>query len=292
MSKIKGLGRGLDARDVLPELFGELPEQESLVEGIRLSEIFPNPDQPRRIFSEEGLAQLAQSIEQNGVITPLTLRKTADGYQIIAGERRWRAARMAGLSSVPAIVLEVDAAQAFSLALVENLQREDLNPMEEADGYQTLINTMSLTQEQAAEQVGKSRSAVANSLRLLSLPESLRELVGEGLLSAGHARTLLPLGDEKTMQSAAKTVLEKGLSVRQTEALVKTLGREPQQKKEGELALYVKQLEREMSTACGHKIRIQHGKKRGKLTIEYYGNGDLDDICQALRAIPRTQQKG
>ena len=231
------------------------------------------------------LEELAQSIRENGIITPITLRKTGDTYQIIAGERRWRASRLAGLTEIPAIVLDVDENTAYALALIENLQREDLNPMEEAEGYRRLTQELGLTQEQAALRVGRSRPAVANALRLLSLPKSVEALLRDKQLSAGHARALLPLEREEVMLKAAQTILEQQLSVRQTEALVKQLQKQPSDKPEKTPDIYVQDLERAMAAFTGHKITIKHGEKKGKITIEYYGNEDLEAVCEALKGI-------
>ena len=283
MAKGKGLGRGLDA------LFAEELPAQNVPSGIRLSEIEPNPRQPRQDFDPLALEELAQSIRENGVITPITLRKTGETYQIIAGERRWRASRLAGLTEIPAIVLDVDEQTAYALALIENLQREDLNPMEEAEGYRRLTEELGLTQEQAALRVGKSRPAVANALRLLGLPDSVALLLREKHLSAGHARALLPLEREEVMLKAAQTILEQQLSVRETELLVKKLQKNPEEKPEKQPDIYVQDLERAMEAITGHKISIKHGAKKGKITIEYYGNEDLEAVCDALKGI-RTEK--
>ena len=280
MAKGKGLGRGLDA--LIPT---EANDPSKAPVGVRLSDIEPNPRQPRQDFDAAALEELAQSIRENGVITPITLRKTGDTYQIIAGERRWRASRMAGLHEIPAIVLDVDEQTGYALALIENLQREDLNPMEEAEGYRRLIQELGLTQEQAAQRVGVSRPAVANALRLLNLPVSVSALLREKTLSAGHARALLPLETPERMEQAAAVILEQQLSVRQTEVLVKQLLKAPRQAREKAPDIYVRDLERSMSALTGHKITIRHGAKKGTLTIEYYGNDDLDAVCQALRSV-------
>ena len=279
MAKGKGLGRGLEA--IFAE---EVPVQNTPV-GIRLSEIEPNPRQPRQDFDPAALEDLAQSIRENGIITPITLRKTGDTYQIIAGERRWRASRLAGLHEIPAIVLDVDEQTAYALALIENLQREDLNPMEEAEGYRRLTQELGLTQEQAAQRVGISRPAVANALRLLTLPKAVAGLLRDKQLSAGHARALLPLEREEVMLKAAQTIIEQQLSVRQTEALVKQLQKAPVDKPEKTPDIYVEQLERDMSSLTAHSITIKHGAKKGKITIEYYGNEDLEAVCEALKGI-------
>lgn len=280
MAKGKGLGRGLDA--LIPT---EASDPAKTPVGVRLSDIEPNPRQPRQDFDAASLEDLAQSIRENGVITPITLRRTGDTYQIIAGERRWRASRMAGLHEIPAIVLDVDEQTGYALALIENLQREDLNPMEEAEGYRRLTQELGLTQELAAQRVGVSRPAVANALRLLNLPVSISALLREKKLSAGHARALLPLEKPERMELAANAVLEQQLSVRQTEALVKQLMKAPRQAVEKAPDIYVRDLERSMSSLTGHKITIRHGAKKGTLTIEYYGNDDLDAVCQALRSV-------
>ena len=282
MAKAKGLGRGLDA------LLGELPIEDARPSGIRLSQIEPNPRQPRQDFDPEALGELAQSIRENGVITPITLRKTGDTYQIIAGERRWRAARLAGLHEIPAVVLDVDENTAYALALIENLQREDLNPMEEAEGYRRLTEELGLTQEQAAQRVGISRPAVANALRLLSLPGSIARLLRDKRLSAGHARALLPLEQEAKMAKAAAIIEEQQLSVRQTEALVKRMLRESPEREDKPVDIYVADLERTMASLTGHKVLIRHGAKKGKVIVEYYGNEDLEAVCEALKNIKQS----
>ena len=281
MAKAKGLGRGLDA------LFGDEQASAAAPQGIRLSDIEPNPRQPRQDFDPAALEELAQSIRENGVITPITLRKTGDTYQIIAGERRWRASRMAGLHEIPAVVLDVDENTAYALALIENLQREDLNPMEEAEGYRRLTQELGLTQEQAARRVGISRPAVANALRLLSLPKAVAALLRDKEISAGHARALLPLEDPERMEQAAKTVIGQQLSVRQTELLVKRLLSQPKDAPEKQPDIYVADLERAMEALTGHRIAIQPGAKKGRVVIEYYGNEDLEAVCDALKSIKK-----
>ena len=281
MAKAKGLGRGLDA------LFGDEQASSAAPQGIRLSDIEPNPRQPRQDFDPAALEELAQSIRENGVITPITLRKTGDTYQIIAGERRWRASRMAGLHEIPAVVLDVDENTAYALALIENLQREDLNPMEEAEGYRRLTQELGLTQEQAARRVGISRPAVANALRLLSLPKAVAALLRDKEISAGHARALLPLEDPERMEQAAKTVIGQQLSVRQTELLVKCLLSQPKDAPEKQPDIYVADLERAMEALTGHRIAIQPGAKKGRVVIEYYGNEDLEAVCDALKSIKK-----
>ncbi len=284
MTPGKGLGKGLTA------LFGEEINQDDSLRTLKLRDVEPNPNQPRREFDPAALEELAESIRQNGIITPITVRKVDSCYQIIAGERRWRASRMAGLEEIPAYVLEVDEREAYQYALVENLQRQDLNPIEEALGYRRLMEDYDYSQEKAGEKVGRSRPYIANALRLLSLPQLICEMIASGALSAGHGRALVVLDEQKAME-AAKTILEKDLSVRETEALVKRLQEEvPEEeetKKEDAVAMYVRELERSLATSTGHKISIKHGRKKGKLTIEYYGNDDLDKICAALNKIEK-----
>ena len=289
--KPSGLGRGLGALlgdDVLkPEAAGNLY--------LPISQVESYSAQPRKLFDEDALAELADSIREHGVIQPLTVRKLASGYyQIIAGERRWRAARMAGLTEVPAVVIEADDQKAAELALVENLQREDLNPMEEAAGYQSLIQTYHMTQEEAARRVGKSRSAVANAMRLLGLQPGVRKLVEEGTLSAGHARALLPLSPA-LQTKAAEAVVQSQLSVRQTEALAKRMLAEP--KEEPELPEppkevdYAAEAQQSLSSRLGRGVRIVTGRKKGRIELEYYGLDDLNDLLEAL-ALLKTNRKG
>ena len=291
--KPSGLGRGLGALlgdDVLkPEAAGNLY--------LPISQVENYSAQPRKLFDEAALAELADSIREHGVIQPLTVRKLASGYyQIIAGERRWRAARMAGLTEVPAVVIEADDQKAAELALVENLQREDLNPMEEAAGYQALIQTYHMTQEEAAQRVGKSRSAVANAMRLLGLQPAVRKLVEEGSLSAGHARALLPLSPA-LQEQAAETVMQGQLSVRQTEALVKKLSLEPEEEEPlMEEAIpqevdYAKEAQVSLASKLGRGVRIVTGRKKGRIELEYYGVDDLNDLLDAL-ALLKMKQKG
>ena len=288
--KPSGLGRGLGALlgdDVLkPEAAGSLH--------LPISQVESCSAQPRKIFDEAALAELAESIREHGVIQPLTVRKLASGYyQIIAGERRWRAARLGGLTEVPAVVIDADDKKAAELALVENLQREDLNPMEEAAGFQSLIQTYHMTQEEAAQRVGKSRSAVANAMRLLGLQSSVRKLVEENQLSAGHARALLPLSPT-LQEKAAAMVLQGQLSVRQTEALVKRLSAEPEEPEEPEIPEgpdYAAEAQQSLASKLGRGVRIVTGRKKGRIELEYYGLDDLNDLLEAL-ALLRTTRKG
>ena len=285
----RGLGRGLGA------LLGDAALQTESADSLYLpiSQVESCAGQPRKHFDDAALADLADSIREHGIIQPLTVRKLASGYyQIIAGERRWRAARMVGLSEVPAIVIEADDRKAMELALIENLQREDLNPIEEAEGYKTLIETYHMTQEDAAATVGKSRPAVANAMRLLTLDESVREAVKDGRLSAGHARALLPLPAAR-QREAAETIAAQGLSVRQTEALVKRLSNPKEERKPTNDELiaesYGRLAAQELSDKIGRTCRIVSGKKKGRIELDYYGIDDLNDLLEALAAIKRRK---
>ena len=282
--KKSGLGKGLDALflDNAPE---ETEESGSLT--VRLSEIEPNRGQPRRNFDENALAELADSIREHGIIQPLLVRKMeTGGYQLIAGERRWRAARMIGLDEVPVVVREMSETEVLELALIENLQREDLNPLEEAAGYQELMSTYGLTQEQVSKRVGKSRSAVANALRILNLPEQVRPLVVSGDLSMGHARALLGLSDTEELIRLAKMAADKGLSVREVERLVAKLKAAPseeEEKKTDELLHYYKEMQLAMNEELGRKVKITaRTDGKGVLQIAFFDKEDLQSIAERL----------
>ncbi|MCU6751375.1 Probable chromosome-partitioning protein parB [uncultured Oscillibacter sp.] len=257
-----------------------------------ISQVESCSSQPRKHFDEASLAELADSIREHGIIQPLTVRKLASGYyQIIAGERRWRAARLAGLQEVPVIVMEADDRKAAELAMIENLQREDLNPIEEAAGFQSLMETYHMTQAEAASRVGKSRSAVANALRLLSLTPPVAKLVEEGKLSAGHARALLPLSPA-LQENAAGAVISGGLSVRQTEALAKRLSLEKPEKAPAPKGIdYAAEAQKELSSKLGRGVRIVTGRKKGRIELEYYGIDDLNDLLEALAMLRAKQTK-
>ena len=284
--KEKGMGKGLGA--LLGDDFSA--DFSAPASTIPLSLIESCRAQPRKSFDQEKLEELADSIRQHGVIQPLTVRKLSSGYyQIIAGERRWRAARMTELTEIPAVVIEADDQKAMELAMIENLQREDLNPMEEAEGFRALVANYGMTQEEAARRVGKSRSAVANAMRLLDLSPALQELVTDGQLSAGHARALLPLSPGLRAE-AAKAVIDGGLNVRQTEQLVKRLQdraaeEEKPEKKETLAVDYVAEAEKSLSARLGRACRISHGKKKGKVEIAYYGVDDLNQLLDALERL-------
>lgn len=287
--KPSGLGRGLGA------LLGDdvMKAESSGSLSLPISQVETCSSQPRKRFDDESLQELADSISQHGIIQPLTVRKLSSGYyQIIAGERRWRAARLAGLQEVPVIVIEADDRKAAELAMIENLQREDLNPMEEAAGFQSLIESYHMTQEEAAQRVGKSRSAVTNALRLLGLTPSVRKLVEEGKLSAGHARALVPLSPS-LQESAANAIVSGGLSVRQTEALVKRLSAEKKeaQAKDPDEVDYLAEAQNELKARLCRGVKIVPGRKKGRIELEYYGVDDLNDLLDALAVIKVSQLK-
>ena len=286
MAKMKGLGKGLDA--LLGDDFTNEPEVKSSL-FLPISQVESCAAQPRKQFDPDALADLADSIRQHGIIQPLTGRKLQSGYyQIIAGERRWRAARMAGLTQVPVVVIEADDRKAMELAMIENLQREDLNPMEEAEGYRTLMEQYGLTQEETSQRVGKSRSAVANALRLLHLSDEVRALVEEGKLSGGHARALVPLTAE-LQKKAAAAIIKDDLSVRQTELLVKKLTADKPQKpaKDAGSVDYAAEAARELSERLGRPCKIVTGRKKGRLELEYYGVDDLNALLDALHQLKK-----
>ena len=279
MAKSTGLGKGLAAL-----LGDDFSAADAAASSLPISQIEPFSGQPRKHFDPEALAELADSIREHGVIQPLTVRKLGSGYyQIIAGERRWRAAKQAGLKEIPVVIIEADDHKAMELAMIENLQREDLNPMEEAQGFHTLMEQYNMTQEQVAQRLGKSRSAVANTLRLLGLSAPVRRLLEENKLSAGHARALLAL-EGRVQAQAAQTVVDQALSVRQTEQLVKRLQSEkPEQPRSPSPAVnYVAEAERDLSNRLGRACHIAHGKKKGKVEITYYGVDDLNALLDAL----------
>ena len=285
-AKKGGLGRGLDA------LFADNSIEEiastSAVK-LKIMDIEPNRDQPRKIFDEDALAELADSIAKHGVIQPLLVRPMPDGsYQLVAGERRWRASRMAGLTEVPRVIKELSDDEAMALALIENLQREDLNAIEEAQGIKALMDTLSLTQDEAAERVGKSRPAVANALRLLKLPDSVIALVSDGKLSPGHARALLGFKDEQDIIETADLIIEKGLTVRDVEKLVKKRNKEPKaEKPAARRASYYDEVELALTDFLGRKVKVgtKPGKESGVLEIDFFDKDDLTRLADALKSL-------
>ncbi len=285
MGKDKGLGRGLDA------IFLDNSEEEKSdkVSTLRLSEIEPEQKQPRTIFNHEPLEELASSIATHGLLQPIIVRDGGNGfYKIIAGERRWRASKMAGLTEVPVIIIEADDRKAAELSLIENLQRENLNAIEEAAAYKALITEYNLTQEEVSSRIGKSRSAVANSMRLLDLPEEIAEMVKKGDLSAGNARALLGLNDKSVLLEIAKKVVAKGLSVRLTEELVRVMNKKARVDAEEDIAEkefkvdYMAALEKRVTSHMGRRIKIHSTGKRKKIEVEYSDDKDLENILRIL----------
>ncbi len=278
----KGLGRGLGSlfEENAPE-----PDEDSVV-NINLNNIEPNKDQPRKQFDKEKLEALADSIRDNGVIQPIIVVKNGDRYKIVAGERRWRAAKSAGLTTIPAVIRNYSDSEVAQIALIENLQREDLNPIEEAVGYKTLIDKFKMTQEDVSSKIGKSRSAIANSIRLLSLDEPIQSKLITGEITSGHARALLSIEDKETRLILLDSILEKGLNVRQTETLAKQLQKAvPVKKKkiiDEQVMAEIEAAENRLSSHFGTKVKLIHNEKRGKIEIEYYGNDDLERILQLL----------
>ena len=283
----KGLGKGLGA--LMGDFTVETPSAKSPYQLLPIHKVEPNPDQPRQDFDPEELQALADSIATHGVVQPLTVREVSNGYyQIIAGERRWRAARIAELKEIPAVIIEADDRKVMELALIENLQRQDLNPVEEAMGYQTLMEEYGLTQEDTAKQVGKSRPAVANALRLLNLSQKVLEMVRKGELTAGHARAVLSLKTQKLQEAAAQKIAALGLSVRQAEQLCKNMSKEPAPVKEPTLAVdYVAECEKSLSKHLGRGVKIINGKRKGRFELEFYGEDDLQILLDALMKLEK-----
>ena len=287
MASNKGLGRGLGA--LLGDFSEESQDSKNPYRTLPIYKVEPNPGQPRQDFDEEELQALADSIAEHGIIQPLTVREMDNGYfQIIAGERRWRAARMADLQEVPVVVIEADDRKAMELALIENLQRQDLNPVEEALGYKTLMEDFGLTQEEAAQKVGRSRPAVANSLRLLGLCPEVLEMLRYGKLTAGHARAILTIKSAKKQQEAAQKIAALGLSVRQAELLCKNLGKPPVEKPEQPLTVdYIAECEKSLSHHLGRAVKIVSGKRKGRFELEFYGQDDLQKLLDALMKLDK-----
>ena len=288
MASNKGLGKGLGA---LLGDFEEVSGEKTPYQLLPIYKVEPNPEQPRRDFDEEELQALADSISEHGIIQPLTVRELNSGYyQIIAGERRWRAARLANLSEVPVVVIEADDKKAMELALIENLQRQDLNPVEEALGYKSLMEDYGMTQEDAAKRVGKSRPAVTNALRLLNLNEEVLDKVRTGQLSAGHARAVLTIKNEKKQQAAAQKIVALGLSVRQAELLCRNMAKEAPEVKEEPVTLkvdYVAECEKQLSKHLGRGVKIVNGKRKGRFELEFYGQEDLQILLDALMKLQK-----
>ena len=289
MPKKQALGRGMDAIFI-----DNTPDSPERTDKLAVSDIEPRRDQPRKTFDPESLSSLADSIAANGLIQPIIVRPSESSalYSIVAGERRWRAARMAGLSEVPVVIIDADDRKAAEYALVENIQREDLNPIEEAEGLKSLIEDYNLTQEQAAKRVGKSRAAIANALRLLELPDEVISLVGHKSLSAGHARALLGLNDKTLIPDAAKTMVDHELSVRAAEELIKKLNSKPEQKKNDPVAdSYYSSLEQKLTESLGHKVRISRSKRRRSISISYKNSDELEELIRLLGCSEALEDK-
>ena len=278
--KLGGLGRGLDS------LFADnsVDELNPSVNKLRIMEIEPNRDQPRKDFDEKSLSELAESIEQHGVLQPLVVRPlTNGGYQLVAGERRWRAARIAGLTEVPVVIKELTDEEVIEIAMIENLQREDLNPLEEALGYRYMMDELNITQEQAAEKVGKSRPAVANAIRLLRLPDEVQEMVKHNLISPGHARALLGFENQELIIQTAKRIVKEDLSVREVETLVKNSQKAPKVPKQQKRDKFFSEVELALVENLGRKVKIKESKKdSGVLEIEFFDKDDLESLAMKL----------
>ena len=293
-AKKSGLGRGLDA------LFADVPvkmseadkkegtdeKEENQIHYIHIHEIMPNVNQPRKVFAEEKIEELADSIREHGIIQPLILRKRKNGYEIVAGERRWRAAMRAGLSEVPCLIRELTDEQNMLIAIIENMQREDLNPIEEAEGLYQMISTFGLTQEQVSKSVGKSRPYIANALRLLKLPEEIREKLAEGLISGGHARALLSVKEDEVKREICDRIIKENLSVRETEKLAASFGKEKQKKAAKKIKNpNLLRVEAELKDILGTKVNITQNGKKGKIEIQCYSKEDMNRLIDLLKKL-------
>ena len=291
MAKDKGLGKGLGLGAFFGESALQSPESGSVF--LPISQVEPGLNQPRKRFDDEALADLADSIREHGIIQPLTVRRLSSGYyQIIAGERRWRAAKLAGLREVPAVIIEADDKKVMEIGLIENLQREDLNPMEEAEGYMVLLTDYGMTQEEVAQRMGKSRPAVANALRLTALPPEVREMLIEGTLTAGHGRAVLMVEGEKAQVAFAQELVRLGLSVRQAEAAAKTFKPEKTEKappKEDPNRIYIEAVEKDLTARFSRKVKITSGKRKGRLELEFYSVEDLNALLDLLETVSPVQ---
>lgn len=289
MAQKKGLGKGLGA--LIPEQTNNGQKSDDVVLMMKIKDIEPNREQPRQTFQEEGLDELSASIKEHGVIQPILVRKNGEYYEIVAGERRWRAARMAGLRELPVIVRDYDELKSLEIALIENLQRENLNAVDEALTYKRLQDEFHLTQDAIAEKVGKNRSTITNALRILNLPESVLKMLSEGKLSAGHAKALLALDGEKRQLEVAEKIIEMDLSVRKAEALVKKIceisahSEQEEPSISAQNLIYYRSVERELHTLLGTKVRVSNTKNKGKIEIEYFSDGDLNRLLELFKRL-------
>lgn len=271
--KTKALGKGLSA--LIPE---SIEAKDSGIIELKITDIVANETQPRRAFGQDTLNELAESIKEHGVVQPIVVRKDGSGYEIVAGERRWRAARLAGIKTIPVVVKDYSKAQAMEIALIENLQREDLNPIEEANAYRTLMEEHKVSQDDIAKRIGKSRPKVANTLRLLNLNEEVRELLISGELSAGHGRALLAISNQARQLDIAKRIVKEGLNVRQTEKMSQKTVKKNKKPKSPEIV----EIEGKLRDILHTKVSLTHGRKKGKIEIEYYSNDDLERIINLI----------
>lgn len=275
----KGLGKGLGA------LITSEESDNTGVKELKINEIEPNSGQPRKHFNDEKLAQLAESIKQHGVVQPLIVQRDGDTYKIVAGERRWRASRIAGLQTIPVIIRDLSSKQVMEIALIENLQREDLNPIEEAEAYEKLMDEYGMTQEEISVTVGKSRPAIANSVRLLTLQEKIKTKIIGGEISSGHARAVLSIEDDMVQLKAVEEIIKKGLNVRETELLVKRLANQKNIKKKKTMDVEYQAIEERFREIFGTKVKIMNNKKNGKILIEYYSVDELDRIINMVEKM-------
>ncbi len=275
----KGLGKGLEAL-----IESENIDVNGIIE-IGINEIEPNTNQPRKYFDDERLFQLAESIRQHGIVQPIIVQKEADIYRIVAGERRWRAAKIAGLKKLPVIIKDFSSKQYVEIALIENIQREDLNPIEEAEAYERLINEFEMTQEEVASTIGKSRPAIANAIRLLSLDDKIKDFVATGQLSSGHARALIAIGDVEARNKIAEEVIKESLNVRDTEKIVQRIQKKAKKPKKKELDCELVEIQDKLKNILGTKVKLVTGNKKGKIIIEYYSNEELERILEIMNRL-------
>lgn len=288
-TKSRGLGRGLEALIVDTEISATEPANGPSKDGVSyidINEIKPNRNQPRKLFDADRLQELADSIQEHGVIQPLIVRSVDNGYELVAGERRWRAARLAGLKAVPCLLRELTEEENALIAIIENMQREDLNPIEEAEGLNRMIDSFGLTQEQVSKSVGKSRPYITNSLRLLKLPMEIKEMLSQGTLTPGHGRALLAMSDPKIQLTVAEKIVSEGLSVRVVEAMVqKKQGAKTPAHKHAERDANMLQLERDLKEILGTKVKINMAGKKGRIEIEYYSREELERLIELLKTL-------